>query len=250
MKKSFVPAIEGLTIEELVKYAGRVEKVKNYVPDLKDWVHVDRKWLCDIIYTLDTENFQRHIDECLKKKRKCNEEKKNTMVGIRAEFVAALSKSVVFSSKQTHPGTAGCHLCYFCDSLLLTLIPIDSKGRAASFIAKGGKKRTRAEFEEIHGEQLELQEDKVGFLKRFKRMREEHTEMHNLLLTLNPPQNLLQQFAKAADSNGQAVQQQQNKAASQLGVDNAGAKLPNFASPEPNIVQNEEDLEDEMRLGE
>ena len=57
VKISSVPVIEGLTIEELLKYAERVEKVKRYVPDLKEWVHVDRKWLCDIIYTLDTENF-------------------------------------------------------------------------------------------------------------------------------------------------------------------------------------------------
>jgi len=57
VKVSSVPVIEGLTIELILKYARSVEKVKKYVPDLKDWVHVDRKWLCDVIYTLDTDNF-------------------------------------------------------------------------------------------------------------------------------------------------------------------------------------------------
>ena len=90
MKLSAVPVIEGLTIEKLLKYAEGVAKLKKYVPELKDWVHVDRKWLCDIIYTIDTDNFQKHIDECLRKKRKTNEVKKNDMTGIRAEFVAAL----------------------------------------------------------------------------------------------------------------------------------------------------------------
>jgi hypothetical protein len=72
MKYSSVPVIEGLTIEALLKYAEASKTVKSYVPDLKDWVHVDRKWLCDIIYTVDTINFQKHIDQCLKKKRKAN----------------------------------------------------------------------------------------------------------------------------------------------------------------------------------
>ena len=99
MKLSSVPVIEGLTIEQLLKYAEGVDKVKAYVPDLKDWVHVDRKWLCDIIYTIDTVNFQKHIDECIKKRRKSTEEKKNSLVGIRAEFVSALATSVAFSSK-------------------------------------------------------------------------------------------------------------------------------------------------------
>jgi hypothetical protein len=77
VKVSCVPIIEGLTIEALLKYAAGVEKLKHFVPNLKDWVHVDRKWLCDIIYTIDTANFQKHIDECLKKRRKSTEVKKN-----------------------------------------------------------------------------------------------------------------------------------------------------------------------------
>ena len=46
------------------------------------------------------------------------------------------------------------------------------------------KKRTRAEFEDIQGEQQELNDDKFDFLKRVKRMRREHTEMHNALVEL------------------------------------------------------------------
>jgi hypothetical protein len=127
VKVSRVPVIEGLTIEQLLKYAEGVDKVKAYVPELKEWVHVDRKWLCDIIYTIDTVNFQKHIDECLRKKRKTNEVKKNNnMTGIRAEFVSALANSVVFSSKSNQR----CLLTIlFNDNDLL--IPIVSKGRAA-----------------------------------------------------------------------------------------------------------------------
>lgn len=67
-----------------------------------------------------------------------------------------------------------------------TLIPIDHKGRAATFILKGAnKKRTRKEFEEVKGEQQELTHDRIEFLKRVKRMRLEHTEMHNVLVDLS-----------------------------------------------------------------
>ena len=126
MKVSRVPVIEGLTIEQLLKYAEGVDKVKAYVPDLKDWIHVGRKWLCDIIYTIDTVNFQKHIDECLRKKRKTNVEKQNSMTGIRAEFVSALANSVVFSSKSNQ-----CLPLPILFNDYDLLIPIVSKGRAA-----------------------------------------------------------------------------------------------------------------------
>ena len=65
------------------------------------------------------------------------------------------------------------------------LIPIVSKGRAAQFIVKGPtKKRTKAEFDEIHAEKEELKADQFGFLKRHKRMKQEMLEMHNSLVDL------------------------------------------------------------------
>jgi hypothetical protein len=60
------------------------------VPDLTDWVHLDRKWLCDVLYTLDTESFQKYIEKSLAARRKVVEVKAKEMVGIRAEFAVAL----------------------------------------------------------------------------------------------------------------------------------------------------------------
>ena len=55
---------------------------------MSDWVHVDRKWLCDLLYTCDTDKFQALIDKSRAKRRKEVAEKVNTMIGIRAEFAA------------------------------------------------------------------------------------------------------------------------------------------------------------------
>jgi hypothetical protein len=44
--------IDGLQLSEILKYGGG--KYDSYFPDTKDWVHVDRKWLCDVLFTLDT----------------------------------------------------------------------------------------------------------------------------------------------------------------------------------------------------
>lgn len=40
-----------------------------YMPLERDWLHYDRKWICNHLYTLDTENFQVLIDEALAKRR-------------------------------------------------------------------------------------------------------------------------------------------------------------------------------------
>jgi hypothetical protein len=97
VKLSHVPMIEGLQISELLKYGDG--KFASYFPDLKDWVHVDRKWLCDVLYTLDTKKFDEFVNECIKKKQKKNEDNKGLVVGIRSEFAEALKNAVTFSSK-------------------------------------------------------------------------------------------------------------------------------------------------------
>jgi hypothetical protein len=43
--------IDGLQVSELLKFIEVVD-IGRYFPDVKDWVHVDRKWLCDMLYSL------------------------------------------------------------------------------------------------------------------------------------------------------------------------------------------------------
>jgi hypothetical protein len=59
VKISSVPMIDGLQLSEILNYGDG--KYDCYFPDKKDWVHVDRKWLCDVLFTLDTEGFQKFV---------------------------------------------------------------------------------------------------------------------------------------------------------------------------------------------
>jgi len=54
MKVSAVPQIEGLTVQDFLEYAKNKPEMLKYLPDARDWVHIDKKWLCDVMYTLDS----------------------------------------------------------------------------------------------------------------------------------------------------------------------------------------------------
>jgi hypothetical protein len=54
MKVSAVPQIEGLTVQDFLEYAKTKPAMLKYLPDTRDWVHIDKKWLCDVMYSLDS----------------------------------------------------------------------------------------------------------------------------------------------------------------------------------------------------
>jgi hypothetical protein len=51
---SAVPQIDGLSVQDFLNYARLSPQLLMYLPDEKDWVNIDKKWLCDVLYTLDT----------------------------------------------------------------------------------------------------------------------------------------------------------------------------------------------------
>jgi hypothetical protein len=53
VKVSAVPHIDGLTIEDFIEYARDKPNLIRYLPDERDWVHMDRQWVCDVLNTLD-----------------------------------------------------------------------------------------------------------------------------------------------------------------------------------------------------
>jgi hypothetical protein len=69
-----------------------------YFPDERDWVHLDRKWICDMLYTLDTENFQSMIDQAQMNRLVKVEEHQHLGVSMRPEFAQALQHCFNFSS--------------------------------------------------------------------------------------------------------------------------------------------------------
>ena len=49
-----MPQIEGLTVVDFLEYAKQSPNLLRYLPDPRDWVHIDKHWVCDVLYTLDS----------------------------------------------------------------------------------------------------------------------------------------------------------------------------------------------------
>jgi len=55
VKVASIPQIEGLTVEDFLEYSKRSANILRYLPDEKDWLHLEKPWICDVLYTLDKE---------------------------------------------------------------------------------------------------------------------------------------------------------------------------------------------------
>lgn len=91
--------------------------IASHMPNSDEWIHLDRQWICDVIYSLSKNEFQALINEKIVARRQQVKEKQKTLVGIRSEFIDALKRSVVFSSKyaggvSTHPPCRHAYLLY------------------------------------------------------------------------------------------------------------------------------------------
>ena len=54
LKVSAVPHIEGLTVQDFLEYTKNKPAMLKYLPDTRDRVHIYKKWLCDVMYSLDS----------------------------------------------------------------------------------------------------------------------------------------------------------------------------------------------------
>ena len=94
-----MPQIEGLTVEDMLEFAKGKQQVLRHLPDERDWDHMDRKWLSDILYTVDRANFDRMIKDAVKARKERMEDKYNLNVSMRPEFAQAFQNCMSFSSK-------------------------------------------------------------------------------------------------------------------------------------------------------
>jgi len=69
------------------------------LPDERDWEGLNRKWLADIIFTVDRVKFEKMIKDAVKARKERLEEKHNLNVEMRPEFAQALQNCMSFSSK-------------------------------------------------------------------------------------------------------------------------------------------------------
>jgi hypothetical protein len=73
--------------------------VKDYLPDEQDWHQLDRKWLCDLLYSRCTEDFDELVHESLESKRAKHIEKHSMVLDMQPDFYDALKNTVAFASK-------------------------------------------------------------------------------------------------------------------------------------------------------
>ena len=59
------------------------------LPDERDWDHMYRNWLADVLNTTDKANFERMIKAAVKARKERLEDKNNLNVSIRPEFAQA-----------------------------------------------------------------------------------------------------------------------------------------------------------------
>ena len=54
-----VPQIEGLTVESMLELAKTSAAALRHLPDERDWDGLNRKWVPDILYTIERTKFER-----------------------------------------------------------------------------------------------------------------------------------------------------------------------------------------------
>lgn len=94
-----VPQIEGLAVEDFIKYAREKPNIFKYLPDEGGWNHHDKKWICDVVYTADPQGFTNMVNKAMAKRKDKLEHSQNMIVEMRPEFAQALKKSISFSCK-------------------------------------------------------------------------------------------------------------------------------------------------------
>jgi hypothetical protein len=81
-----VPQIEGLTLESILELAKTSTAALRHLPDERDLDDLNRKWVADILYTVERAKFEKVIKDAVKGRKERLEEKHNLNVEMRPEF--------------------------------------------------------------------------------------------------------------------------------------------------------------------
>ena len=93
-----VPQIEGLSVESMLELAKTFVAALIHLPDERDWDGLNRKWVADILYTIERAKFEKVNKDAVKARKERLEEKHNLNVEMRPEFAQALKNCMSFSS--------------------------------------------------------------------------------------------------------------------------------------------------------
>ena len=58
-----------MTVDDFLAYAKTKPNLMRYLPNQRDWHHLDKKWVCDVLYTVETDAVSKLIEDALKKRK-------------------------------------------------------------------------------------------------------------------------------------------------------------------------------------
>jgi hypothetical protein len=73
--------------------------LRKYFPDERDWLTLDKKWICDVLFTLDEAGIEKMVKDAKAGRKIKLEDHQDLIVEMRPEFATALKNCQSFSSK-------------------------------------------------------------------------------------------------------------------------------------------------------
>ena len=73
----------------MLNLAKTSQNTLRHIPDERNWDGLSRKWLADIIYTVEKVKFEKAIKDAVKARKDRLEVKNNMLVDMRPEFAQA-----------------------------------------------------------------------------------------------------------------------------------------------------------------
>jgi hypothetical protein len=86
-------------VQDFLNYARTRPALLKHLPDERDWVHMDKSWICDLLYTLDSDGIQAMINAAMDERKLKLELSRHLNVHMKPEFAEALEQCKNFSSK-------------------------------------------------------------------------------------------------------------------------------------------------------
>ena len=82
-----MPQIEGLTVEDMLELAKTSPNTLKHLQDERDWDGLNRKWVADILFTVERAKFEKIIKDAVKARKERLEEKNNLLVAMRPSLL-------------------------------------------------------------------------------------------------------------------------------------------------------------------
>ena len=98
-KHLHVPMYKTLTIDTILAFGGKSERLKLFLPDERDISKLPRQWIINVIYSLCGDSFREWVSQQVKDRNDSLAEKRDLMIAMDPEIAAAFGNSANISSK-------------------------------------------------------------------------------------------------------------------------------------------------------